>query len=146
VEHEIAVNLATYINPALVLLFLIVTPMGATPREILRFVITSAVALLVTYLLALIGQKTPVWPGHPHFPSGHAAFGAAVAARISWRRAALMPFVGIALAALGWGLVMAPGHYHTPVEVVAGLALGILVTVGVHRLSGFLAPIVPEED
>jgi membrane-associated phospholipid phosphatase len=138
VEQTIALCLASYIGPVLVLALLIVAPMSGSVREIARYAITCALSILVAWLLTVIGKNLPVWPGHPHFPSGHAAFGAAAAAGLVWRRTALLPAAIAALAGLAWGLVAA--KFHTPVEVAGGLALGVLVALGIQRLAVFLAP------
>ena len=130
--------LAQYADPIIFILLLVVSLFGTTVRDFFRFWIISAVAIGVATGLAELGKALVIWPGHPTFPSGHEAFGAATAMCIVARKGYWLPIVMILLLALAWGLVTV--NFHSIVDVAAGLVLGIFIALIVQRLLSRFDP------
>ena len=72
-------------------------------------------------------------PHDASFPSGHAATSFAAATMLSFAFPRLAPFLYVLAAALAFSRVYVGVHY--PLDVIAGAALGVLIAVGVRRLT-----------
>jgi membrane-associated phospholipid phosphatase len=129
----IAYTLAETINPFLIgaWVSLVIARTGTKSQR--SFAASSIIALAFSVSLAELGKAHGVWPGDPGFPSGHETFGASVAVSLlrADRRWTLLAAAACLL--LAWALVFA--HYHKPVDVFGGLALGTLVTMAVHKVA-----------
>ena len=72
-------------------------------------------------------------PHDASFPSGHAATSFAAATMLSFAFPRLAPFLYVLAAAVAFSRVYVGVHY--PLDVIAGAALGVLIAVGVRRLT-----------
>ncbi len=111
---------------------------GETTRrvwpETLRFWGRALLGVGVAVVLAELGKKLQIWPGHGNFPSGHTTFAASAAACLVLQRGAAwlwftVPLVLLMMASLVYG------HWHTVDEVVAAAFLGPSVAVCVWQLT-----------
>jgi len=123
--------ISSSINPFLVLMILVEpalprrTEQEAWPRFWLRAVLGIAIAVV----LAEMGKRYEVWPGHPSFPSGHTTFATAAAVALVCRRG--RRWAPLALAAvLLMGTALVIGHYHTIADIIGGIALAVTITGG----------------
>ena len=77
----------------------------------------------VAVVLAELGKKMEVWPGHNNFPSGHTAFAASCAMVLVLHRGRAWLWIVAPLVAL-MGASLVYGNWHTVDEVVGALFLG----------------------
>lgn len=97
-----------------------------------KFLAASAVALLVTYLLAHINRWFLLWPANPVFPSGHATFLACAATSIflvEWRTI----FITLPLA-LGYAVLLVLMKWHSALDVIGALVFAPPVALLCHSL------------
>jgi len=109
------------------LLFL--APRLSEPRgEGWRFPLWGLGAALLAALITLAGKTLEVWPGNPLFPSGHTAFAVTIAVFLAVRDrrwlGAVVPLVGLHAVAL------VLGDYHVPADIAGGVAVGLVVGLG----------------
>ena len=86
----------------------------------------TGAALVLTAILAELGKRVQIWPGHPTFPSGHMAQAAAFCVSLVRLRGKRWAWLGVPLLpAMAWALWAS--HAHDIPEILGGLVLGILV-------------------
>jgi len=130
--------LADTIPPALFLLILeepLITSGTRRDRTLhsLRFWLRALLAIGVTVLLAELGKKQHLWPGHPNFPSGHTTFATAAATSLVLQRGRRWAGMMVTLALLeAFSLIY--DKWHTPEEALGGLILGAALPPLVWRL------------
>ena len=91
--------------------------------ETLRFWGRALLCVGVAVVLAELGKKLQVWPGHGNFPSGHTTFAASAATCLVLRRGPIWLWLAAPLVALMMASLVY-GHWHTVDEVVAASILG----------------------
>jgi len=134
--------LADTISPALLLLMLeepLIVPgtRRERTRHSLRFWLRALLAIGAPVLLAELGKKYHVWPGHPNFPSGHTTFATAAATVLILQRGRRWAWMMVTLALLeAFSLVY--DRWHTPEEALGGLILGAALPPLLWRLTARL--------
>ena len=120
--------LADIVNPILLILFLAI--LASRPWNLQRtgcYLLGSAMALLVTFMLAHANRWMSLWKAHPHFPSGHMSFYVTVATWLFFlnrRTSAFTLPLGILY---GW-LVVHLG-FHEWLDLTGAVLLAIPVSV-----------------
>lgn len=118
-------------------LLLLQEPLLATQpawRRVAVFWGRAGLVLGAAWVLAQLGKSQEVWPGHPGFPSGHAAFSAAATVCLIQLRGKRWAWLAVPqLPAMVWGLLASRAH--TWPEILGGLVLGGVLAVVLLRLT-----------
>lgn len=144
---NVSIFLAEYLiwACALVIPFLI---LKNEPHDIVRIVVTVVLTFAISEVLKTLTSvprpfvvsdvepliSVPQREFYASFPSGHAAFTAALATAVFFtdKLAGLVFFVMAVL--VGWGRVLVGVHY--PVDVLGGFGIGVLVAIVVNFFHG----------
>jgi membrane-associated phospholipid phosphatase len=128
--------IADSLNPILAALIVLEPLAHPRPQDPgWRFWGRAALGIGVSVLLAEMGKRHQIWPGHTLFPSGHETFALATLTFLVCRnRRWLIPAIILALL-LAWALVAA--HFHQPTDIVGALLVGPPIAL---LCDWFLAP------
>jgi len=111
-------------------------------QQVLRFYMVAFVMIGVSAVLTTLGKRFEVWPGHPGFPSGHSAFAATCAVLIAryrgvWWWILCAPLIPLMMLGMVWNKA------HSPIEVIAGAALGLALS---FALTQVLLPLLKTRE
>lgn len=118
---------------AVILIFTPLFRFSHLPTAI-KFILFTAVPVLLTFALAHVNRWAHLWEGHLGFPSGHMSFVTCAATLLvllnpKWIYAAI-PL----LCAYGWLLVHT--HSHTWLDVIGAALMAPPVTLACHAIFG----------
>jgi membrane-associated phospholipid phosphatase len=119
---------ASSINPILLaVLVFYAWKKNPHPLDGAAFLLRSAGALLVAFVLSHLNRWGHLWPGHHYFPSGHMTFYLSTATSLFFleKRSA---FLTLPIAA-GYGWLMVWLRFHTWLDVVGAALVALPVTL-----------------
>ena len=127
--------------------FLKLSPIKKLQRKMTEFLMvfgsTLATWTLVEILKSIIAAPRPflyfhdinplfVYGGYDSFPSGHAAFFSALATALCLYHPRMGTLYFLLALAIGVGRIVSGIHF--PLDVLAGFAIGVVVTFGTHHV------------